>query len=90
MAKVVADTGGKWDLVGINFEEKKEVIEFYLKRNPIDMTVLTDTFGNASCKLGVTGTLPRTFVVGPDGIVRAIIKEEGPDFDKVLRAAMAQ
>lgn len=61
----------------------------FLKGLGVNQMVVNDTHEKIAAKLGVGDAVPRTIVVGPDGIIRAIFAEEGGDFKSVLESALS-
>jgi thiol-disulfide isomerase/thioredoxin len=62
----------------------------FLKGLGVRQLVVNDTHEKISARLGVGQAVPRTIVVGPDGVVRAIFAEEGGDFKSVLESALSE
>ena len=60
----------------------------FLKGLGVSQLVVNDTHEKIAGRLGVGAAVPRTIVVGPDGIVHGIFGEEGGDFKEVLEASL--
>ncbi len=75
-------------LVDVNEPEAGPEVGGWLRDHGVDVgalgaSVVLDPFGKISERLGAS-TLPRTFVVGADGSVRAVFVREGDDFEALL------
>jgi peroxiredoxin len=65
-------------------------VRSFLKGLGVNQLVIRDEHQAISKRLGVGDAVPRTIVVGPDGVVRAIFAEEGGDFKQVLIKALSE
>lgn len=83
-------------LVLVAIGEPADVVRPWLAtRGLTDATLVLDKFGRMARTLGATVTengrqitrLPRTIVIDPEGVVRAILAEEGEDYLDLLRRA---
>jgi peroxiredoxin len=63
-------------------------VRSFLKGLGVNQQVIPDEHQAISKRLGVGDAVPRTIVVGSDGVVRAIFGEEGGDFKQVLIKAL--
>ncbi len=75
-------------LVDVNEPEAGPDVGGWLRDHGVDVgalcaSVVLDPFGKISERLGASA-LPRTFVVGADGSVRAVFIREGDDFEALL------
>lgn len=87
--RVVASLAGKGVRgVLVDFGEEPDEVAVFVEQQKLRLPVIPDRFTKIAVRLGVDQTLPRTFVVGRDGTVRAIFEHEGDDFEKALRAAV--
>jgi peroxiredoxin len=72
----------------VDFGEDSDVAAPFAESQRLHLPILTDRFTKIAARLGVDQKLPRTLVVGRDGVVRTIFEHEGDDFDKALRMAV--
>lgn len=89
----------RWQAAGlnvvlINFREPAETIRPFLRQHGLDgLPILIDKFGQIAQAFGVSdgrsARMPRTVVMGADGVVRAIFGAEGADYVDALIAASA-
>ena len=87
--RVVASLEGKGVRgVLVDFGEEAEVAASFAGSQKLHLPIIPDRFTKIAVRLGVDQKLPRTFVIGHDGLVRAIFEHEGDDFEKVLRTAV--
>jgi peroxiredoxin len=80
------DTGANSVLIAYGQSEEKVVP--FLEEFGLKSTVLCDEFLKISSRVGVTKSLPRTYVINPDGKVTAIFVQEGNDFRAALKRAI--
>jgi alkyl hydroperoxide reductase subunit AhpC len=64
------------------------VVAPFAESQKLRLPIIADRFTKIAVRLGVDQKLPRTFVVGREGNVRAIFEHEGDDFEKALRMAI--
>jgi thiol-disulfide isomerase/thioredoxin len=77
-------------VVLVNIGETNEAIRNYLARNPTTFSIALDFYANAKdtyldVKEDKNMELPRTVIIGRDGVVRRIIGEEGEDYVAKVR-----
>ena len=75
-------------MVFVSFGEEGQVVESFVEKNPVPGIVLVDPFQKIGERFGVDKSLPRTFVVDPKGVLRAIFVTEGADFEPRLALAV--
>ncbi len=85
--KNVAEREG-WKAVFIDLGEEPAKVKPFLASIGVTGTVVYDKNGMIGKRYGVATSLPKTFVVAPDGTVKTIFVTEGGDFDEKLKAAM--
>ncbi len=68
----------------------KQSVSVWLRGIRVNQQWLPDPHEKIAGRLGVKKAIPRTIVVGPDGVVRAIFGIEGPDFKQLLTAALIE
>ena len=87
--RVVASLAGKGVRgVLVDYGEDPELAGSFAANQKLRLPIIPDRFTKIAVRLGVDQTLPRTFVVSHDGIVRTIFDHEGDDFEKALRTAV--
>jgi len=86
--KVMNETQG-YKTVLIAKPPKLNTVKPFLRSLGVNQLVINDTHEKISVRLGVTAEIPRTIVIGADGVVRAIFSEEGGDFEMVLKKALS-
>jgi peroxiredoxin len=59
----------KFEVLAVNVGESKERVEAFLKKVPVNFSILFDPQGDASRNWKVHG-FPTTFILGPDGRIR--------------------
>ena len=69
-------------ILGVNLDEEKADMDAYLKKTPMPFPMVRDPKGRLAGKLDVSG-IPTSYVVGPDGRIRAI--HEGFGWDATRR-----
>jgi peroxiredoxin len=80
-------------VVLVNYREPPDEVSAFLDAEELDpFPALIDKFGNVAKEYEVapneTASLPKTFVIGADGRIAAILDAEGPDYiDRVIEAA---
>jgi hypothetical protein len=85
----VKATQGRYGVLMINVGERPELVTPFLARYQLRGPVVVDATQALRDGLGLSDALPRTVVIGPDGVVRAALGEEGVDFLALLEHAMA-
>jgi thiol-disulfide isomerase/thioredoxin len=87
--RVLASLAGK-NVRGVlvDFGEDPDVVAPFAESQKLRLPIIADRFTKIAVRLGVDQKLPRTFVVGREGNVRAIFEHEGDDFEKALRMAI--
>ena len=73
----------------VSYGEDGEKVSPFLQKLGVTQTVVTDPFLKVSERVGVTKSLPRTYVLDKDGVVRTIFVQEGDDFEARLSEAVA-
>lgn len=58
-------------IIGVSVDEDKADMDAYLKRSPVPFAIVRDPKSKLARKLGVGG-IPTTYVVAPNGKIRAI------------------
>ena len=87
--RVVASLAGKGVRgVLVDYGEDPELAASFAATQKLRLPIIPDRFTKIAVRLGVDQTLPRTFVVSHDGMVRTIFDHEGDDFEKALRTAV--
>jgi thiol-disulfide isomerase/thioredoxin len=87
--RVVASMAGRGVRgVLVDFGEDSDVAAPFAESQKLHLPIIADRFTKIAARLGVDQKLPRTLVVGRDGVVRTIFEHEGDDFDKALRMAV--
>jgi len=87
----------KIKVIIIDYQEESDQVQEFLKQNHLTaFTTIIDKFGQNSKSYGVAVTrkggkmeasLPKTFVIGTDGKLLAIIGEEGEDYvERIIEA----
>lgn len=81
--------GHDFELISVNFGQKKKTISDFLKKVDVEFPVLLDEIGRTSGDWN-TISLPSTYVIGPDGkfayAVNAAIEWDSPEVVKALEA----
>jgi thiol-disulfide isomerase/thioredoxin len=72
-------------LLLVNYQETEQVAQEFLSGIELTVPTLVDQYGTVCKRLGVTNELPRSFLVDGSGVVHAIFKIEGGDFEAVLK-----
>lgn len=84
--------GKPFELISVNYAERKDVIQQFLKEVNVDFPVLLDESGRVSSEWRVL-VYPSTFVIGPSGKIKygvnGAIPWDSPDIIKQLSALMA-
>jgi cytochrome c biogenesis protein CcmG/thiol:disulfide interchange protein DsbE len=71
------------EIVGIAYKDRREAsVAFLAELGDPFSAVVTDPEGRFALELGITG-VPETFVIGPDGVIRAAYR--GPLTDDTVR-----
>ncbi len=78
----------------VDYREGPDEVSAFLDAERLRFPTMLDKFGGVARDYGVATedktSLPKTFVIGGDGRVRAIFDTEGPDFvERLLEAAAA-
>ena len=75
----------------VDYGEDTDLAASFAEKWKLRLPIIPDRFAKISVRLGVDQKLPklpRTLVVGRDGVVRTIFEHEGDDFEKALRMAV--
>jgi len=87
LQEVVSQHEG-WQLVVVAYGEPLAVAQRALGEVAEQWVVVHDAYTQVGARLGIDGTLPRTYVVGADGVVRGILVAEGSDLAEVVEGFM--
>lgn len=74
----------------VSYQEEEAVVSKFLGDSNIQLPVLMDRYLKVAGRLGVDGTLPKTFVIDAAGNVRTIFAVEGADFTAALTTAIQE
>jgi len=72
----------------VDYGEDTDLAASFAEEQKLRLPIIPDRFTKIAVRLGVDRSLPRTLVVGRDGVVRTIFEHEGDDFEKALRVAV--
>jgi thiol-disulfide isomerase/thioredoxin len=86
LVRVQQELGDKVAVVLVAFGQEAADVKPFLRDMGVTLPVILDPYEKQATRFGVSKALPRTFVLGPDGVVGAIYECEGPDFATSLRA----
>ncbi len=77
------------EFILVSFGQEGPEVERFVEEHRAPGIVVVDPFQKIGERFGVDRSLPRTFVIDPGGIVRAIFVTEGKDFERALSVAVS-
>lgn len=77
------------EIILVAFGQEGAEVERFVDEKKAPGIVVVDPFQKIGERFGVDRSLPRTFVIDPDGIVRAIFVAEGADFGPMLSSVIS-